>query len=411
MNSLSSNKKVVFTPYQKFITAILVFLQFIVILDFMLIAPLGAMIIPRLHITPEQFGYIASGYAFSAAISSLLTAGFADRFDRKKLLLFFYIGFLLGTLWCGFAQSYESLLLARIVAGLFGGVIGSIVLAIATDLFAPELRGRVMGFLQTAFAASQVMGLPLSLYLSNKWNWHFPFIALVILGVIAILLIAKGIKPITAHLKLKQERNPFLHLYNTVKEPRYLLAFITMSLIMIGGFMLMPLSSVYIVHNLGIDINHLPLVYMITGIATIFIGPLVGKAADTFGKFKVFLCGSILSVTLILIYTHLGEVSLITLIIINTIMFIGIFSRMIPFQAFVSTIPAANQRGSFNAISSSIQQLSGGLASVIAGLIVTFSHDGKLVHFEVLGYCVVATSLISLFLVWRLQHSVNTKIN
>lgn len=394
-----------FSSYQKFIVAILAFLQFVVILDFMLISPLGAMIIPAINITTEQFGYVVSAYAFSAALSGLLTAGFADRYDRKKILLFFYIGFLLGTLWCGLAQSYESLLFARIVAGLFGGVIGSIVLAIATDLFAPNMRGRVMGVIQTAFSASQILGLPISLYLSNKWNWHLPFIVLAIIGVLGIFLIAKQVKPIVEHLKMPQEHNPFKHLLNTVAEPKYLIAFVTTSLVMIGGFMLMPLSSVYIVHNLGIDLQHLPMVYMVTGVATIFMGPIIGKATDTFGKFRVFFVGTLISIVLIFVYTHLPQISLLTLIIVNTVMFMGIFSRMIPYQAFVSTIPAAYQRGSFNAISASIQQLSGGLASVAAGMIVNIDADGKLAHFDTLGYIVIGTSILSLFLVWVLQRT------
>ncbi|HTJ96139.1 MAG TPA: MFS transporter, partial [Rhodocyclaceae bacterium] len=148
-----------FSPYQKLAVGMLAFLQFAVILDFMLMSPLGAVIMPAMQIAPSQFGLVVSAYAFSAGVSGLLTAGFADRFDRKKLLLFFYAGFILGTVWCGMAQSFESLLAARIVTGLFGGVIGSIVLAISTDLFPLHMRGRVMGFIQTAFAASQVLGI------------------------------------------------------------------------------------------------------------------------------------------------------------------------------------------------------------------------------------------------------------
>lgn len=148
-----------FTGYQKVIAGLLAFLQFAVILDFMVMAPLGAVIMPALKIEPARFGMIVSAYAFSAGLSGLLAAGFADRFDRKKFLLFFYVGFLAGTLWCGLAQSFASLLAARIVTGVFGGVIGSVVLAIATDLFAPQLRGRVMAVIQTAFSASQVLGI------------------------------------------------------------------------------------------------------------------------------------------------------------------------------------------------------------------------------------------------------------
>jgi predicted MFS family arabinose efflux permease len=156
----------------------LAFLQFAVILDFMIMSPLGALIMPDLKITTAQFGLVVSAYAFSAGASGLLTAGFADRYDRKKLLLFFYTGFILGTVWCGLAQSFESLLAARVFTGLFGGVIGSIVLAISTDLFPPQMRGRVMGLIQTAFAASQVLGIPAGIYLSNQWNWHVPFLAM-----------------------------------------------------------------------------------------------------------------------------------------------------------------------------------------------------------------------------------------
>ena len=136
-----------FTPYQTFVVASLAFLQFAVILDFMIVAPLGALVMPALDMSPRNFGIIVSAYAFSAGASGLLVAGFADRNDRKKLLLFFYTGFVLGTLWCGLANSFHALLAARTVTGIFGGVIGSVVMAIATDLFEPDQRGRVMGFI------------------------------------------------------------------------------------------------------------------------------------------------------------------------------------------------------------------------------------------------------------------------
>src|SRR5690349_20022524 len=153
-----------FSGYQKVVVGMLAFLQFAVILDFMLMSQLGAVILPSLSISPAQFGTVVSAYAFAAGVSGLLMAGFADRFDRKKLLLFFYAGFILGTAWCGLAQSFEALLKARIVTGLFVGVIGWVVLAIATDLFPPQMRGRAMGFIQTAFAASQILGIPIGIY-------------------------------------------------------------------------------------------------------------------------------------------------------------------------------------------------------------------------------------------------------
>jgi len=266
-----------------------------------------------------------------------------------------------------------------------------------------QMRGRVMGLIQTAFAASQVLGIPVSLYMSNRWDWHIPFLAMAALGLVGGVVVAWRMQPVADHLKVPQEHSPWMHLLHTLTEPRHLIAFATTALLTTGGFMLMPFGSAYAVGNLGIDLHSLPTVYLVTGVCTIFIGPLIGKAADALGKFRVFLLGTALSIVMVLIYTHLGSVSLAMLIVVNTVMFVGIFSRMIPFQALVSSVPATTQRGSFNAISASIQQLSGGIASVIAGHIVTLGADGRLQHFEVIGYVVVATSLAALALLWRLN--------
>jgi predicted MFS family arabinose efflux permease len=162
---------------------------------------------PALNISPSQFGIVVSAYAFSACLSGILSAGFADRYDRKKLLLFFYTGFILGTLFCGIAPNFYFLLAARMVTGIFGGVIGSIVLAISTDLFPFNMRGRVMGFLQSAFAASQILGIPLGLFFSNLWGWHSPFIMIVVVGTLVGLVIFKYLKPVDAHIKNQINEN------------------------------------------------------------------------------------------------------------------------------------------------------------------------------------------------------------
>ncbi len=400
---------VAFTPYQKFVVGLLAFLQFAVILDFMLMAPLGAIIMPALSISAPQFGLVVSAYAFSAGVSGFLTAGFADRFDRKKLLLFFYAGFLLGTLWCGLAQNYEMLVAARVFTGVFGGVIGSVVGAIATDLFDIKLRGRVMGLIQTAFAASQVLGLPLSLYLSTHFNWHVPFIVLAALGVAGLAVISIKLQPVDGHLGKPQEHSPFMHLVHTITEPRHLAAFLTVTLLTTGGFMLMPFSSAFLVNNIGISLSHLPAIYLCTGLATMVFGPLIGKNVDRFGTTRVFIFGSALSIAMVVIYTHLGATPLPVVILINVAMFVGIFSRMTPFQVLSSQVPEPTKRGAFNAISASIQQLSGGLAALAAGHIVTTAADGKIQHYPVAGYVVVATTLLAIGLVWKIQRDLQAR--
>ena len=398
-----------FTPYQRFTAGLLALLQFAVILDFMVMSPLGAMIMPDLAISPHQFGQVVSAYAFSAGLSGLLTAGFADRFDRKKLLLVFYAGFLGGTLWCGLSSSYGMLLVARIVTGLFGGVIGSIVLAIATDLFVPSQRGRVMGLVQTGFAASQVLGLPMALYLANRWQWHAPFLALAGFGLLGAVLMLWRLKPVDGHLGLPQEHSPWMHLRHTLSQPRHLRAFATTGLLTVGGFMLMPFSSAFVVHNLGIPLERLPLMYLITGLSTLIVTPLVGRLSDSLGKLPVFAAGTTLTVLMVQVYTRLEPVPLSVLIVINVLMFAGIFSRMIPWQAMVSTLPPPVQRGAFSALNSSTQQIAGGLASLIAGHLVAFGPDGHLLHFSLAGDVVTGSAMLAGGLVWWSQRERSTE--
>jgi len=399
--------KYLFSKYEVFIVGVLAFLQFTVILDFMILSPLGAILMPQLRIDSTRFGLVVSAYAFSAGIAGFLTAGFADRFDRKKLLLFFYIGFVIGTLFCGIAPNYQMLLLARIATGLFGGVIGSIVMAITSDLFPLEVRGRVMGFVQTAFAASQVMGIPFSIFLANHWGWHFPFILIAFVGLIVGVFIGYFMRPIDEHLKGRiNTENPFFHIMSTFKKPRHLLGFSTVMLLGMGGFMLMPFSSAFSVHNLGIDLKDLPTLYMATGVFSIFAGPLVGRASDYFGKFNIYFVGTVLAIIMVLVYTNLSSTPLASLIIVNALMFLGIFSRAIPAQALMSQIPDTKHRGAYMSISASIQQISGGFAAALAGLIVHGAPDGHIEHFNRLGYVLVLTSLISLFLIYQVHRNI-----
>src|SRR5581483_11627314 len=284
-----------FSSYQKFVVAVLAFLQFTIVLDFMMLSPLGALVMPSLDITTSQCGLVVSTYAFSAGISGVVAAGFADRFDRKKLLMLFYAGFLVGTLLCALASSYALLLFARMVTGLFAGVVGSVTLAIVTDLFPIQMRGRVMGVIQTAFAASTVMGIPVALFLSNHWGWNAPFFMVVGVGAVVGVLIQGKLRPVDEHLKHHPDRSPLHHLLQTISNPYYIQGFVTTCLLSVGGFMLMPFMSVFTVHNVGIRLDQLPLVYMITGAFSIVAGPLIGRAADTFGKLPVFAFGCVLT--------------------------------------------------------------------------------------------------------------------
>ncbi len=403
--------KIVFTRYEIFMIAMMSILQFTVVLDFMILSPLGFILMPDLKISTEQFGWVVSAYAFSAGASGLLVAGFSDKFDRKKLLLFFYTGFVGGTAFCAMSEGYEYLLVARIVTGIFGGVIGSIGFAILTDLFAMEVRGRVMGFAQMAFAASQVLGIPIGLYLANKWGWHSTFWMIVAISIVIGLVILVYMKPINAHLKLKSDRNPVQHLWKAITNPDYSKGFLATTLLATGGFMLMPFGSAFSTNNLKIDGDSLPLLFGITGVTSIILGPFIGKLSDKIGKYKVFLMGSIISFVMVAIYTNLGVSPFWLVTLLNVILFIGITSRMISSQALISAVPQPQDRGVFMSINSSVMQLSGGIASIVAGKIVFQRPDGFLEHYPVLGYAVLCSITIAAGLYYLLDVQLKKRVS
>ncbi|GAB2774889.1 MFS transporter [Rhabdobacter roseus] len=403
---MATTSQPTFTRYEKFVVAILALLQFTIVLDFMVLSPLGAILMQELQITTSQFGLVVSAYAFSAGASGLLAAGFADKFDRKKLLLFFYAGFVLGTFFCGLAPDYPSLMAARIFTGIFGGVISSISFAIITDLFPVQVRGRVMGFVQMAFASSQVLGIPIGLYLANELGWHAPFLMIVGLSLLIGLAIVFYLRPIDMHLALQTRQNAFQHLFKTVSQARYLRAFMATTLLATGGFMLMPFGSAFSVHNLGIDLHQLPLLYMCTGLITMITSPIIGKLSDKLGKIQTFVIGSAISGVMVLIYCNLGLTPLWLVIAINAVLFVGITSRMIASSALITAVPAPQDRGAFMGVNSSVQQVSGGVAAAVAGLIVSETTTGKLVHYDTVGYLVVVTIVITVVLMYRIHRDV-----
>jgi predicted MFS family arabinose efflux permease len=399
-----------FSSYQKFAIFILAITQFTVILDFMVMSPLGDILMKSLSIKPSHFGIAVSAYAFSAGISGLLTAGFADKFDRKKLLLFFYIGFIAGTILCGLVNSYPLLVGARIITGLFGGVIGSISMAIVADLFTMQQRGRVMGFLQMGFGASQVLGIPIGLYLANSWGWHAPFLWVGVMAIIIAALIVIKLQPLIKHLAVQQDKSAFNHLRHTVAKKDYRIGFTATALLSIGGFMMMPFGSAFAVNNLQITQHQLPIIFMVAGLSTLVVMPIIGKLSDKIDKFKIFTLASIWMIVMVVIYTNLAATPLWLVIVFNVLMMAGIMSRMIPSTALVTAIPVLQDRGAFMSINSSLQQIAGGIAAAVGGLIVVQKDKfSPLEHYNTLGYIVVCVTIISTFLLYRVSMLIKKK--
>ena len=410
VEKITSNSK--FTPYQKIVILILALTQFTVVLDFMVMSPLGDLLKKSMNLSPSQFSIVVASYAISAFASGILTAGFADKFDRKKLLMFFYIGFILGTYLCGMVETYPMLIGARIVTGVFGGVMSSISMAIVADLFSVQQRGRVMGFIQMGFGSSQVLGIPISLWIANAFGWQSPFFFIVGLSLIILVVIIFYLKPVVEHLKVPNSENAFTHLLHTFKPRNYRIGFMATALMSIGGYMIMPWGSVFAINNLNVTAEQLPLLFMISGIATLIIMPIIGKLSDIMDKFNLFVIASAWMIVVILIYTKMTPVPFWIVLVMNVAMMMGVMSRMVPSMALVSVLPEMKDRGSFMSVNASLQQLSGGVATLIGGMIVhQKTKNSPLEKYDILGYLIVVILVLCAINLWRVSKIVKSKIS
>ena len=399
-----------FSGYQIMVITVLALTQFTVVLDFMVMSPLGDKLMKAMTLTTSQFGVAVFSYAFSAGISGFLTAGFADSFDRKKLLLFFYIGFILGTLFCGLADTYPLLIAARIVTGLFGGVISSISMAIVSDLFKLEQRGRVMGFMQMGFGASQVLGIPISLFIANKWGWQSPFFMIVGLATIVWIAVAFKLQPITKHLEIKNKDNALKHLWHTISQKNYRIGFMATALMSLGGYMIMPWGSVYAINNLKVTENQLPILFMISGVATLLIMPIIGKLSDKIDKLKLFIIASVWMIIVVLIYSNLIPVPFWVVVMLNVFMMMGVMARMVPSISLVSELPELHDRGAFMSINSSLQQLAGGIAAAIGGMIIVQKNNySPIENYDTLALVVSAFVLVCIYMLTRVNQLLKSK--
>jgi predicted MFS family arabinose efflux permease len=257
-----------------------------------------------------------------------------------------------------------------------------------------EVRGRVIGYVQMAPGLSQVAGIPLALLISNHFGWHAAFWVIVITGILVGVVATVWMNPVTDHLKREIAHNAFLHLIQTISKPNYLLAYASSMILMLAVWMILPFNATFITNNAGISMSQLTILYLVSGIATFIAAPFIGKMCDRFGKFKVLLVGSAISLIIIPYYTSLGPTALWLMMILNIVFFVAILSRMISVSSLITGIPEPQDRGAFMSVNSSIQQIAGGLAAGAAGLIVVQSGGGSILHYNILGFYIMATIVV-----------------
>jgi len=380
------------------------------IMDFMIMMPLGPQLMRLFDISPQQFSFLVSSYTFTAGGSGFLAAFLIDRFDRKDSLLFIYTGFLAGTIACAFAPSYHILLIARCLSGAFGGILGALILSIVSDAIPLERRAAGIGIVMASFSAASVFGVPFGLFLASQFNWQAPFFMLAAIAAGILALIRFRVPKFQSHLAEGTAPPGFKDVLRNVfgrRNPQRGLLFT--SVLMFGHFTIIPFIAPYMVGNVGFSEEELTYIYLVGGALTIFSSPWVGRMADRHGRLKIFTIFGFLVLIPILIITHMPPIPLWQALVVSGLFFILANGRMVPSTTMVTSVIRPENRGSFMSARSSIQQMSSGLATLIAGSMIseepsTVTEGAKaLIGYENVGWIAVVFSLVALMLARTLR--------
>jgi MFS transporter, DHA1 family, inner membrane transport protein len=378
-------------------------LNFTHILDFMIMMPLSNYLMPYFSISPHQFSLLVGAYSLSAVFSGILLSSMVDKHDRKKVLLIVYTGFLLGTLACGFADSYRLLMAARLTAGFFGGIIGGQVFSIISDTFPYERRGMAVGSVMAAFAIASIVGVPVSLYLTNlfHFDWHVPFL---LVGGVAFLLIPMIIillPSLKDHINNKDDaKYRFQALIKVIQNPSQGLALIFTMLMMMGHFLIIPFINPYMEFNKGYTKDQIPMLYLVGGMASLLSAIYLGRVSDNLGKYRVFTFSVLSSLIMVVGITNMPVVPFSLVLVFFAIWFIFATGRGVTAQAMVTNVVEKEQQGSFMVLNSSMQHAGTFLASIISGYIVIETKTGRIERYEWVGYLSIVV-LLACFLLAR----------
>jgi predicted MFS family arabinose efflux permease len=373
--------------------------QFTHIVDFMVMMPLGPQLTALFGLSDAQFGLLVSAYSLAAGASGLTASLFIDRIERRRTLVFLYAGFALATLACGLAPTYTSLMVARVLAGVFGGVLGALVQTIVADTVPYQRRGQAMGVVMAAFSLSTVAGVPASLWLASVWGWHAPFIVLAVASVLILLAAQRLVPELSGHLQAQTTGAKAWHgLAEVIKVPAHWKAFTLSALMMLGSFSIIPYITIYTTTNLGLQPEQVPWVYLAGGLATLFTSRLWGRLADTYGKEKVYRGLVVAAVLPMMALTHLQQASLPLLLVVTTAFFVLVSGRMVPGMALLTATPPAHLRGGFMSVNNAIMSATMGVASWIGGMLIGRAPNGLVTGYERCGWLALVTSV--LLVVW-----------
>lgn len=388
-------------------------IQFSHIVDFVVLMPLGPTLMESLGISPVQFASLVSSYNFSAGIAGFLFATVADKFDRKRMLMICLGGFVIGTILCGLSPNFNYLLAARILTGVFGGILNALVFTIATDLVPPKRRGNAMGLIMASFSIASVIGVPIGLSIADAFSWHytFYFIAFFTLFIYLGAYLVFPMMPAKEHTESAIET--LKRFGEVLAKKRYFSSYILIFVVAMSMFMLIPFLSPFSVKNIGIAATDLKYMYLIGGACTIVSARLIGKLTDKFGALKLYIILALVSAIPVYFYTHTGPLSFSVYLILSALFMMIVSGRMIPCMTLISMVPEEDERGSFMSLTNSIRSIGSASATFLAGLMITEGSNGELMGFGKVGLISIALMFITIVIIMnvdrkRVEHRFNS---
>ena len=378
-------------------------IQFTNILDFMIMMPLGPQFTRIFAISDASFGLLVSAYTLAAGVSGLLAATYLDKFDRKKLLLVLYALFGLATLACGLAPDYPTLMAARVLAGIFGGVLSALAQTVVADVIPFERRGRAMSVVMTSFSVATVAGVPTGLFLAAHLSWHAPFFG--IAGLVGLLcgLAFVTLPPLNAHLQVAHRPSAFAAIRQVLQDRNHLKAFAFSALLMFAGFTVIPFITIYLQTNVGWRSDQVFYVYLCGGLATLLSARLIGVLTDRRGKVALFRVMAVLVIVPMVATTLTEGLPMWAVLIVSTLFFTCMSGRMIPGMAIIASCANPSLRGTFMALNSSVQSAAMGVAAFIGGSLISRDANHLVQNYWIAGLVGACASLAAMALAGRLD--------
>ncbi|WP_345816225.1 MFS transporter [Paraburkholderia sp. PREW-6R] len=393
------------TKHERRLLWLLALTQFTIIMDFMVMMPLGPQIMHAFSITPAAFATAVSAYSWCSGLSGLFAATYIDRFDRRRLLLTVYALFAASNLACALADSFALLLVARAFAGITGGVLGSVIMAIVGDVIPVQRRGAATGTIMTAFSLAAIAGVPAGVMLGAHYTWAAPFFLLVALSLLIWSVGWKLVPSLAEHLNRRQPTlaQVLPDLWRLLSNPRHLNAFVLTFMMMVAHMLVIPFISPVLVANHGVKPEQLSWLYMAGGAATFFTSRQVGKLADRFGTRRVFRIAALLACLPVLFVTHLPNLPFYGLVIFFPFFMVLMSGRMVPMQALLTTVPEPARRGAFLSANSALQALGTGCGAWLGGLMLGNAPCGQIAGYGTVGWTAVAVAIFGVLWVSRVR--------